>query len=186
MARLRFELARNVFEAFPIAEHELGVEPSDEPSLDFLSSLAGNGEFDRAVGFCAFLLPRREAVWWGCRSVRKFIQKPTLDEREGFKVAEEWVRQPEEDRRLTALELGMRYSSKLATTHLALAAGWSGRTFSIGAGDPIPIQLHQTARAVRSAILIAACHASFAEKPDLMRSCLEDGVKIVSDETIKP
>ena len=27
---------------------------------------------------------------------------------------------------MAALELGMRYSSKLATTHLALAAGWSG------------------------------------------------------------
>jgi hypothetical protein len=66
---------------------------------------------------------------------------------------------------------------------LALAAGWSGRAFSIGAGDPIPIQPHQTARAVRAAILIAGCRVSMTDKPELMRTCLGDGVRIVTDET---
>jgi hypothetical protein len=185
MGRLRFETARDLFDAFPIAEPVLNLEPTDDPSLDFLVSLTSGGSFDQAVGFCSFLLPRREAVWWGCRSVRKLIPKHTLDEREGLKVAEEWLEEPDEERRKIALELGQRYSTKLATTHLALAAGWSGRTFSIGAGDPIPIQPHQTALAVRSAILVAACRVRPAEKPDLMRLCLEDGAKIASDETIR-
>lgn len=181
MPRLRFEQVRDVIEAFPSAAFELDIEPSDERSLDFLGSLAGGGEFDKAVGFCAYLLPRREAVWWGCRSTRKFVPKGTLDEEEGFRLAEEWVREPEEERRLAALELGMRYNSKLPTTHLALAAGWSGRSFSIAGGDPIPIQPHQTARAVRAAILIAACRASQSERPELMRGCIEDGIRIAVD-----
>ena len=185
MGRLRFETVRDLFAAFPIAEHVLTLEPSDDPSLDFLASLTSSGEHDKAVGFCAFLLPRREAVWWGCRSVRKFVPKRSLDEEEGIRVAEEWVQEPDEERRRIALELGVRYSTKLATTHLAAAAGWAGRTFSIGAGDPIPIQPHQTALAVRSAILIAACRVSLADRPDLMQSCLDDGAKIASDETIK-
>jgi hypothetical protein len=75
----------------------------------------------------------------------------------------------------------MRYSTKLATTHLALAAGWSGRSFSLAGGDPIPIQPHSTARAVRAAILIAACRASQAERPELMRGCVEDGIRIAAD-----
>jgi hypothetical protein len=183
MARLRFETVRDLIEAFPIAEHELNIEASDAPALDFLSSLTSSGELDKAAGFCAFLLPRREAVWWGCRSVRTFVPARTLDEEEGLRVAEDWVNDPEEERRMTALELGMHYSTKLATTHLALAAGWSGRMFSIGAGDPIPIQPHQTARAVRAAILIAACRVNMADKPELMRTCLEDGIRIVTDET---
>jgi len=181
MAHLRFERVRDVVEAFPSVAFELDIEPSDEGSLDFLSSLAGGEELDKAVGFCAYLLPRREAVWWGCRSVRKFVPKGTLDEREGIRLAEDWVREPEEDRRLAALELGMRYSTKLATTHLALAAGWSGRSFSIAGGDPIPIQPHQTARAVRAAILIAACRASQAERPALVRDCVADGIRIAVD-----
>ncbi len=183
MARLRFETVRDLIEAFPIAEHELNLEASDEPALGFMKSLGGGTELDKAAGFCAFLLPRREAVWWGCRSVCRFLPTRTLDEEEGLRVAEEWVKDPEEDRRMTALELGMHYSTKLATTHLALAAGWSGRAFSNGAGDPIPIQSHQTARAVRAAILIAACRVNMADKPELMRMCLEDGIKIVTGET---
>jgi len=181
MAHLRFERVRDVIDAFPSVVHELDIEPSDEGSLDFLSSLAGGGEHDKAVGFCAYLLPRREAVFWGCRCVRKFVPKGTLDEEEGIRLAEDWVREPEEDRRMAALELGMRYSSKLATTHLALAAGWSGRSFSIAGGDPVPIQPHATARAVRAAILIAACRARPAEKAELMRGCVEDGVRIAVD-----
>jgi hypothetical protein len=161
MARLRFETVRDVIEAFPIAEHELNIEASDDPALDFLSSLTSGGAVDKAAGFCAFLLPRREAVWWGCRSVRTLVPRRTLDEEEGLRVAEEWVHDPAEDRRVTALELGMHHSTKLA----------------------IPIQPHQTARAVRAAILIAACRVNMADKTELMRTCLEDGIRIVIDET---
>ncbi len=185
MGRLRFESARDVFTAFPIIEHDLHMEPTDDPSIGFLEGLTSSGAFDKAVGFCAFLLPRREAVWWGCRSVRKFIPKRTLDEEEGIRVAETWLQEPDEERRKIALELGLRYSTKLATTHLALAAGWAGHTFTIGTGDPIPIQPHQTARAVRSAILIAAVRVGVAERESLMRSCLDDGAKIAADETIR-
>ena len=181
MAHLRFERVRDVIDAFPSVAFELDIEPSDEGSFDFLSSLAGGGEHDKAVGFCAYLLPRREAVWWGCRCVRKFVPEGTLDEREGLRLAEDWVSEPEEDRRMAALELGMRHSSKLATTHLALAAGWSGRSFSIAGRDPVPIQPHATARSVRAAILIAAGRASPAERPELMRDCVEDGIRIAVD-----
>ena len=181
MAHLRFERVRDLIDAFPSVAFELDIEPSDEGSLDYLSSLAGGGEHDKAVGFCAYLLPRREAVWWGCRSVLKFVPKGTLEEREGLRLAESWVTEPEEDRRMAALELGMRYSSKLATTHLALAAGWSGRTFSVAGGDPIPIQPYSTARAVRAAILIAACRASQTERSEFLRGCVEDGIRIAVD-----
>ncbi len=167
-----------------MAEAVLDLEPTEDPSLGFLESLTSSGAYDKAVGFCAFLLPRRDAVWWGCRAVPRFIGKQTLDEAEGIRVAEEWIKEPSEERRTTALELGMRYSHKLATTHLALAAGWAGHAFSIGGGDPIPIRPDQTALCVRSAILIAACRVSLAERPDLMRSCLEQGAKIASDGII--
>ena len=40
MAHLRFERVRDVIDAFPSVVHELDIEPSDEGSLDFLSSLA--------------------------------------------------------------------------------------------------------------------------------------------------
>ena len=183
MARLRFETVRDVFDAFPIAQHELGLEPNDEPSLQFLQALVSRDELDKAVGFCAFLLPRREAVWWGCRSVKTLVPTRSAEEEQAIVVAEQWVREPEEEQRLAALELGVRASSKLPSTYLALAAGWSGGRMDVGAEAPVAIPSHQTARVVRAAVLIAACRVEMAQKPELLRLCLEDGIQIASDET---
>jgi hypothetical protein len=183
MARLRFETVRDVFEAFPTAEIVLDIEPNDEPSLQFLNSLVAREELDKAIGFCAFLLPRREAVWWGCRTVRTLVPNLSAEESEAIRVAEDWVHEPEEDRRAAALEIGRRGSSKLPSTYLALAAGWSGRNMSLGGGETIQVPPDQTARVVRAAVLVAACRVSMAEKPDLLRRCLEDGVQIASGET---
>jgi hypothetical protein len=47
----------------------------------------------------------------------------------------------------------------------------------------IQVPPDQTARLVRAAVLVAACRVSMAEKPDLLRRCLEDGVQIAADET---
>ena len=65
MTRLRFVTARDLFEAYPVALDETDLEPTDAPSLDFMRALADSGEPEKAIGFCAFLLPRREAVGWG-------------------------------------------------------------------------------------------------------------------------
>ena len=99
MPRLRFETVRDLLEAFPIAERLIEVEPSDEPSLRFLEGLVARDDLDRAVGFCAFLLPRREAVWWGCRTVRALVSAPSREEDAVISSAEAWVRQPEDERR---------------------------------------------------------------------------------------
>jgi hypothetical protein len=53
----------------------------------------------------------------------------------------------------------------------------------VGAEAPVAIPPHQTARVVRAAVLIAACRVEMAQKPELLRRCLEDGIQIASDET---
>ena len=64
MPRLRFETARDLLDSYPDAADELMIEPVDVPSLTFLAELSGQQPIDKAIGFCAYLLPRREAVWW--------------------------------------------------------------------------------------------------------------------------
>jgi hypothetical protein len=183
MPRLRFETVRDLLEAFPSAEHVIEIEPSDEPSLPFLEQLAAGDDLDRAVGFCAFLLPRREAVWWGCRTVKAFIPERSAEEEQAIQIAEDWVHQPEDERRVAALELGKRGSSKLASTYLALAAGWSGGRIDLGAEESIPVPPDQTARVVRAAVLIAACRVDMDARPDVLRRCLQDGISLASDQT---
>ena len=182
MSRLRFVTARDLFEAYPIALDELNLEPSDEPSLDFMKSLASGDRLDQAIGFCAYLLPRREAVWWGCSCVKLLVPKRSNAENAGLQMAEKWVREPEEDRRLAALQFGNQNNQRLATTWLALAAGWSGGSMNPTIEGSPAAPPYQTARAVRVAVLMAGCRVGLAEKPELFRRCVEDGARLAEGE----
>ena len=48
---LRFVTARDLFEAYPIALDELYVEPTDQPSLEFLKALVDSNALGKAVVF---------------------------------------------------------------------------------------------------------------------------------------
>ena len=70
---VRFPTARSLFETFPEAAVKAAEAPIDAPSLDFLQNLAAKEKFEDALTFCAYLLPRREAVWWACRCARALL-----------------------------------------------------------------------------------------------------------------
>lgn len=177
MSVLRFSAARDVFEAFPTAHEDISAEPNDQLPLVFLRDLAKGPAPDDALPFCAYLLPRREAVWWASQSVRALVDKPTKYDEAALKAAEVWVREPEEPNRRRALQIGTTANQRAASTWVALAAGWSGGPMIVsehGGGPPAPPQL--TARAAFTAIRLALCG-----KPDrvsCIAQCVERGVRI--------
>jgi hypothetical protein len=182
MPLIRFATTRDLFEAFPTAQQDVDAEPSDRPPLDFLRSLADSGELNKAVAFCVYLLPRREAVGWGCWSVRRLAEKLPAEEEAGVKVAEDWVEVPEEERRIVALELGTRSNYHWPSTWLALAAGWSGGNIALGIqGAVAPPPSQQTARAVRAALAAAVARLAPSERVDRLRTCVEAGIRIAAD-----
>ena len=99
--RIRFTTAAQVVEAFPGAAGDLGEVPPDVSPLDHLAALAAGENLNPAVIFAALALPKRESVWWGCLALRGM---GNLDDRtrEGLRLAEAWVRQPEEEERRAA------------------------------------------------------------------------------------
>ena len=103
--RIRFTTALQVVEAFPAAAGDLGELPQDVPPLDHLARLAAADDPNAAVIFAALALPKRESVWWGCITLRGIgMLAGGLDDhaREGLRLAEAWVRNPEEDERRAA------------------------------------------------------------------------------------
>ncbi|MGH6800759.1 MAG: DUF6931 family protein, partial [Methylocella sp.] len=125
MSVLRFSAARDVFEAFPTAYEDIATEPNDQLPLVFLRELVKGPAPEDALPFCAYLLPRREAVWWASQSVRALVDKPTKYDEAAFKAAEDWVREPEEPNRRRALKIGTMANQRVASTWVALAAAWS-------------------------------------------------------------
>jgi hypothetical protein len=173
---LRFAVASAVFEAFPTAHKDIAAKPTSQPPLDFLRSLASGSTPDDALAFCAYLLPRREAVWWGCQCVRDLLGQTTADDEAALQAAEAWVYEPDEERRRAALAIGGSADRGAASTWVARAAAWSGGSLIVSehGGAPAPPQL--TAQAVRIAILVA-----LAGKPNRVAEiarCVERGVQI--------
>ena len=150
--RLRFTTARQVFETFPTIAADIEVEPADEAPLEFARKLLGPGRRFEAIVFIAFLLARREAVWWGCQCVRAVNGNKADD---ALLAAEAWVREPEEATRRAALNIGWSRDPRLATTWLALAAGQSGGSLAPEDAHPVAPPPQATALDVKAAVILA-------------------------------
>ena len=181
MPVIRFATARDLFDAFPTARNDVDAEPNDMPPLQYVQSLIAENSLEKAGTFCAYLLPRREAVWWACRCLKMLAPNAPPEEKALLKSAEDWVSVPEEDRRLAALELGMRSNHRWPSTWVALAAGWSGGNILLGVQATAPAPPEQTPRAVRAALLSAVSRLQPAERAKALRTCIEDGIRIASD-----
>jgi hypothetical protein len=177
MSRVRFATAQALFDAFPEVLQKIGVAPTDQPPLEFARALSSDGKLSDAVAFCAYLLPRREAVWWACASAKALAADVARDGAAGLLAAEAWVYQPDDHHRQAALEIGTNGDNNNPATWLALAAGWSGG-FQVLGTQQVPTQPYMTARAVRIAILLSAIKVGGAERLARLRSCVAEGVKL--------
>ena len=181
MSRVRFATAQAVFETFPELAEKIAGPAGNQPPIDFLKRLAADGRIGEAVTFCAYLLPRREAVWWACGCVRMLSADLAKDQAAGLLAAESWVRQPDDAHRQDALEIGTRGDGKDAVTWLARAAGWSGGFRNSSQNRQDPIAPFMTARAVRIAVLFSAAKTSGAERLERMQTCIAEGIKLAQN-----
>jgi hypothetical protein len=177
MSRVRFATTRALFDTFPEVLQKIGVAPTDRPPLEFLKALSSAGKLPDAVAFCAYLLPRREAVWWACGSVRMLAAEVARDGAAGLLAAEAWVIEPNDDHRQTALDIGTGGDPNNPQRWLALAAGWSGG-FQVSGIEQVPTPPFMTARAARIAVLLSAAKIGGSERLARLRSCIAEGIKL--------
>ncbi|PNG26090.1 hypothetical protein CR492_09550 [Methylocella silvestris] len=177
MPRLRFATAQDLYEAYPTARSDIGVAANAAPSLDFLAALSSGDALKAALSFCAYLLPRREAVAWGCQCLRQWSGLNASDEAR-LAASEAWVREPEERNRRRALDLAERSDIKDASTWIAFAAGRAGGQISIDGEHFTPMPQYATAQAVRIALILAGAAGSFEARAEIQRRWLELGLRI--------
>jgi hypothetical protein len=178
MSQARFATAEALFETFPELSQRMSAKPSEQSPTKFLQTLVAAGKFEDAVTFCAYLLPRREAVWWACGCMRTSLGHIAEDRAAALLAAEAWVREPDDGHRQAALELGTIGHCDDPLTWVALAAGWAGGFLVPGQQRSIPMPQYMTARATRTAILISALSATWAQRPSYLQGCVADGVRL--------
>ena len=173
-SRLRFNTAPQVFEAFPKVTAEIDLRPMEEDPLDFARKLLARAHRFDAIVYVACLLPRREAVWWGCQCLRALSGNATDN---ALLAAEDWVREPEEERRRAALEIAMSASTKIPTTWLARAAGYSGGSLTADDFSPVRASPDATAINVKAAVILALAQRPMNEIPAWTKACVEAGIR---------
>jgi len=177
MSRVRFATARALYETFPEVSEQIKVAPTDQFPVEFLKDLVSKDKLDEAVAFCAYLLPRREAVWWACTCARASLGEIPQDRGACLLAAEAWVYDPDDEHRKAALEIGTQSDSNDPLTWLALAAGWSGGLLVTFPGLPVPVPTYMTARAARIAVLLSVAKLR-KDRPSRLQACIADGIKL--------
>ena len=179
MTGSRFSSARDVFAAFPSAQQDISAEPNDEPPQAFLERLRRGRTPEDAVSLLAYVLGRREAVWWAVQSVRLLARISAGQEDTPLQAAEAWVRDPDDLTRRGALRLGMTGNHRLATTWVALAAGWSGGNIGPSHHALVPATPEMTPKAVRTAILVALATVNARDRENRLQACIDMGIPLM-------
>lgn len=178
MSRVRFATARALYETFPEVYDKIRLPPTDQFPIEFLNGLTSKGKLDEAVAFCAYLLPRREAVWWACGCSRASLGEIPQDRNACLLAAEAWVYNPDDEHRKAALDLGAKSDSNDPLTWLALSAGWSGGLLVTLPNLLVPTPAYMTARAARIAVLLSVAKAGKQQRAGRLEACIADGVKL--------
>jgi hypothetical protein len=178
MSQTRFVTTRALFETFPRSVTRIAAEPTDEPPIMFLKKLSAQHKFEDGITFCAYLLPRREAVWWACGCVRGLLGDIATHRAGPIIAAEAWVHDPDDDHRRAALEMGRQGDSNDPLSWLALGAGWSGGALFAHPQHLVPVPAYMTPRAARIAILLSARIFKPDQYTARMQACIVDGIKL--------
>lgn len=178
MTRVRFPTTNALFDAFPELSKNISTPPNDQFPIDYLKGLMSTTDFHAALTFCAYLLPRREAVWWACGCVRDVLDEIPAASSAALLAAENWVGQPDNDRRQAALDIGTQTDEKDPTGWLARAAGWSGGFLVSHPQQQVPMPSYMTPRALRPALLLAFSKIKPEEKPARIKLWITEGIKL--------
>jgi hypothetical protein len=179
LQQFQFRTARDVFEAFPVVADDMAAGPSERPPLDFLSDLAASPTPEDAITFCAYLLPRREAVWWGHQCLSSLPEILEEEDHAFLALAENWVREPNDEQRYAALDAGMASPTKTPGAWVALGAGWSGGSMVAADASPVAPPPYLTAKAINAAVLGALARIDVDGRAMMLRTFLEMGVQLL-------
>jgi Family of unknown function (DUF6931) len=178
--RLRFSTARDLFDAFPTASEDIAAEPADRPALDYMAELVAGQTPEDGITFCAYLLPKREAVWWAHQCLYNLAELLSDEDHQMLALAERWVRYPEEDERNAVLDAGMASKSKTPGVWVALAAGWSDGSMMPPDAAPVDVPPYLTAKAVNAGVLSALARVDRKSRADTLKLFANMGMQLLT------
>jgi hypothetical protein len=153
---------------------------------ELIALLADEGKHMDALRLRAYLLTKREAVWWGCLCVHDDLDESLpAPQMAALKAAATWVGQPDEANRRAAEKraAAAQYSGVGAT--LALAAFWSEGSIAPEGGTVVVPDERLTSQGVAAALIAAAYQGDATKAKERISTFLARG-KDIADNKIRP
>ena len=128
----------------------------DFSTKEFIGLLVEKELFRDAIRLVAYLLPKREAVGWGCLCMRYILtaeQKSSIPDVQV--AAEQWVSAPNDENRWAAREIAEKENPKSPSGLLAMAAFFAGPSMAPPNLHAVPPPEHATPEIVSGAMLLA-------------------------------
>jgi hypothetical protein len=123
---------------------------------EFLGLLVEKELFRDAIRLFAHLLPKREAIGWGCLCVRHSLASQKDKPLPPVQLAaERWVSAPQEENRWAAKEAADKEDPKTPSGLLALAVFFAGHSMAPPNLQPVPPPDHITSEMVAGAVVLA-------------------------------
>jgi len=159
----------------------------DQTPLLFIETLLGDGRCLDAITFLAHALPKREAIWWACLTVRH-AQGPALPPKElaALKAAVEWVLEPDETKRRAAQAAGEAADFSTPAGCAALAVYGSGGSLGPANLPEAPPAPTMTARAVSGSVTMASVQGDPRRMLDVQRELVQLGIAIAEGKITWP
>ncbi|MCK4869706.1 MAG: hypothetical protein KAS93_01210 [Gammaproteobacteria bacterium] len=155
-------------------QEELGKYTTDMQIINFLVRAE---QYEPALKFLAMGLPKREAIWWAYICTEELEgEKDCLKTKNALRIIQEWVKQPDDNLRRQAGDLGEALEFYTPTSWTATAVFWSGGSIAPKGkpeADPTP---YMCAQSVANAITLAAEQSD--DTPAKMQLFLKRGLHI--------
>ncbi len=132
----------------------LGPHPTSDA---FLAALIQNKLYPDGLRFVAYMLPRREAIWWACLCLWQLYRtEPGRKTSEVFQRVVRWVQEPDEENRRGAYAAGRAAGVTTPEGGLAAAVFFSGGSISLPDCPEVEPGPLATAQNVASAVVLAS------------------------------
>jgi hypothetical protein len=173
------KLASEVAQRFELSDKALALlAPDHTPSAYF--ALLGQRELYRdAFAFAAHYLPPRKAIWWGCLCLWEVYRRETpAGEQAPLAAVVDWVRNPSEEHRRRAYQLGRDVRSPSAAGNLAMAVFSAAGSLSKPDCPHVDPKPCQAAKFVSAAVLLASQRTQREHRRGFQHHFLELAVEL--------
>ncbi len=161
------------------------LRQEDSPKA-YLGRLRERELFTDAIRFLAYGLPKREAVWWSCVSLRHLAggELPAPDEA-AVAAAEAWVFKPEQKACEAAGTLAEEAAYATPAALAAASAYWAGDSIAPAGAPKVPPAESLTGTTVANALILAATQSAGGDPQAAFEQILDRGVQIAQGITSK-